>query len=190
MLASHGETFPSIVGPEVKSCPILMFHNAGTPHLLWWLCKVSTWPGWATFPRIPSLLCFQSHRQDFCERFERCKGDCGHFVLCSLGQVKQFCSSHLLCWVHLIDVGLPSHGSSFSFFDSWARCMFGPLMKGTNFSLKTPTSSSQRQKELAWVQVSVLMGSSVCSWIPACPCSAPLDICLPFWTSWPADFKL
>lgn len=25
MFASHGKTFPSIVGPEVKSCPILMF---------------------------------------------------------------------------------------------------------------------------------------------------------------------
>ena len=47
-----------------------------------------------------------------------------------VGQVKCFHSS-LMSWVHLTGMG-PPHGSCFSFFDSWARGVFGPMMKGTN----------------------------------------------------------
>lgn len=67
------------------------------------------------------------------------------------------------CWCEVasrLPPVLPSTGSSFSFSNSWARCVFNAMTKGTNFCSRTPTSAR-------YEAVRTDMGSSPLSWIPA-----------------------
>lgn len=87
-------------------------------------------------------------------------------------------------------MGLCFYGSSFSFFNTWARCMFGALMKGANFSLKTCIPSKSKAEKTG-------MGSSLCPCgfqrvlvDPSLSLLFPTSHFLPFWTAWPAHFKL
>lgn len=95
---------------------------------LWWLHNVSTWLGWSIFPGIPFLVCLWLGyaTRETLGRFWRVERE-----------QQPFCSSLTLflipCLISLAwssnwpATGLPSPGSSFSFYHSWARCIFLPL---------------------------------------------------------------
>lgn len=91
---------------------------------LWWLCKVSPWPGWTTFLRISFIVCFQlgwTTRETLVGNLERVK----------------WSNSSLFCRLHTLSAGspwggtvakagtAPSSGSSFSFSFIWrnTRCL-------------------------------------------------------------------
>lgn len=78
----------------------------------------------------------------------------------------------------------------FSFSNSWARCIFNSVRKGTSFFCRTPTSSKLEVVRDWHGFQAILVGSSSCSWSPLCPRSPTLYIHLPFPSACPADFKL
>lgn len=86
---------------------------------LWWLCDVSTWVGWISFPRIPLLVHFRATRE----------------ILGWSGGWKWSCSHSVAltwcCWLANLAgrheaaaesaTALNFSGSFFTFSDSWAR---------------------------------------------------------------------
>lgn len=111
------------------------------------------------------------------------------------------CRSHMLsliCWLTSLVWGSSqacSQACSCSTFpgifsNSWARCIFNSVMKGTSFFYRTPTSSKLKVVRDWHGFEAILVGSSLCSWAPTYPRSPTLYIHLPFPIACPADFKL
>lgn len=106
-----------------------------------------------------------------------------------VGQVRCLHSSPM-SWVHLTGLGPPSHGSCFSFFNSWDRCTFWRYDEGYQLILEGTHITRVRAVRPNMARVCILVGASLYSEIPVCPCSLSLLIYLPFGTACPKDFKL
>lgn len=151
---------------------------------MWWLCSVSSWLGWRTFPRIPFTVCFQL-------------GWATRRLLWGSWRaaVKQelFYHSYILaitCWLISLEWGFTQTYNFFFhlIFNYPSSASMTPRLKDSGSQLLQDANAfkvtgSKRRYGL-W---SVLMGSNSC--LGAHPCSLLFYIHLPFSTFCPADFK-
>lgn len=123
MFASHCETLPSVAGLEVKSCSVLMFCKAELRLLLWWLYKKCQRSQAELY--VPESLPWYVSRATSKKSVRESRGRSEAaviFVVVVVDQVKHF-TAHVCC------LALTSlvWANFFKVFDSWARCVFGPM---------------------------------------------------------------
>lgn len=115
---------------------------------LWWLCHLSTLLGWSTFPRFLLSYVFA--------RVSHKKKNLGLFWRAAERQ-PPFC-----CWCSLLPTACLPHwheaaaglqflylalDPSFSFSESWVRCMICSEMNGPGFCKHSCCNPGQRQQE-------------------------------------------
>ena len=129
-------------------------------------CNLPAWLGWTTFPRIP----FPWWSVSVGSQWNSCK--------------KAGTPTVPYLWVHLLDAKsrqachcVPFPGLSFSFSDTWARCVY--LVRWALVSAEYSYPQGQRSQEPQRFGF-VLRGSSKCLWIPGCSCGPHFTSVFPF----------